>query len=113
MRWPFVSRFAFDVLIESRDAWQRQCVAANARAAAAESRYHTLADKLTERAAPVVKEQKKDDLAEVIALRAGADLSLRRHLSAWAQAELRAGKTPTDVQNGILHWQGDGDEDAA
>jgi hypothetical protein len=37
-------------------------------------------------------ERKKDDLAEIIAMKAGPDLSLRKHLSAWAQAELRKGR---------------------
>jgi hypothetical protein len=111
MRWPFVTRGAYEQLKANRDIWQTMCVQANAARALAEKRYYALADKVTERAQPIMPERKKDDLAEIIAMKAGTDLGLRKHLSAWAQAALRAGKTPLEVQNEILHWKAD--EDAA
>lgn len=98
MRWPFVSRAAFDTMRESRDLYRDLYTSAQARA-------DRLASAVVERPAP--QPAKRDDMAEVIDLKAGHDLSLKRHLWSYVKQQRRDKVDETAIMNAVLHWQDD------
>jgi hypothetical protein len=109
MRFPFVSRLAYDLVVD-------RLTTADARVSALEQRLDTLlvqlSIQLSERASPPtpLKRPDADPIQEVIRLRAGTNGTIRRALALYVRNARAQDVSEDDICQGVLHWASSDDD---
>lgn len=101
MKWPCVSRLAFDLITAERDR-------ALKRVDALEAHLDTVTAKLVQATEPAPKPtipvREPDPIGEAIRTKAGANGALRAHLATWAKEQRLLGEEEQAVVMKILDW---------
>lgn len=112
MRFPFVAR----ATLEATERALAEMTAINARMAARYDKlladYHDVVTRPNGSAPKPLQRKTADPVMEAIAIQAGSNAMLRRHLGTFAKQRRAEGVEDAEIVSAILHWK-DSDEEAA
>lgn len=112
MKWPVVSRAAFDLVTEELRQSEARYDALWTSYDALNGRLFATLMEATKKPEPVkMPERTRDQVIDAIMARAGTNGQLRAHLAAWAMQQRRSQVPDDQIINSIVIWASPDDDD--
>lgn len=114
MKWPFVSRSAFDLAIEERYRVEARYDLLHAAYLELNGKMFATMVEATKKPEPTkMPERTRDAVIDAIMVRAGSNGQIRAHLASWAMQQRRNQVPDDQIINNIVVWASPDDDDSS